>query len=79
MARESFCTWVLLGFCMLGRQDGVLCLWVVSRFVLVFCLGFVRSDVRMEILPMGRESFCTWVSFGFYTCLLYTSDAADER
>ena len=53
MGRESLFSCVLFGFCTVGRQDGMLCLWVVSRFFLVFCLGFVRSDVRMEIFAYG--------------------------
>ena len=53
MGRESFCTWVLFGFCTLGRQNGNLCLWVVSRFVLGFCLGFVHWEVRMECFAYG--------------------------
>ena len=53
MGRESFCTWVLFGLCTLGRQNGKLCLWVVSRFVLGFCLGFVHWDVRMESFAYG--------------------------
>ena len=42
MGRESLCSCALFGFCTLGRQDGNLCLWVVSRFVLGFRLGFVH-------------------------------------
>ena len=42
MGRESFCPCVLFGFCTLGRQNGMLCLWVVSRFLLVFRLGFAH-------------------------------------
>ena len=53
MGRESFCFCVLLGFCSLGRRNGLLSLWVVSRFVLVFCLGFLRWDVGMECFANG--------------------------
>ena len=55
MGRESFCFRVLLGFCSLGRRNGMLCLWVVSRFVLVFCLVFVRWDVRMYCFACLRH------------------------
>ena len=53
MGRESLFSCVLFGFCTLGRQDGMLCLWVVSHFVLGFCLGFVHWDVRMESFAYG--------------------------
>ena len=53
MGRESFFTCVLFGLCTLGRQNGKLCLWVVSRFVFVFCLGFVRWDVGMVCFAYG--------------------------
>ena len=58
MGRESLFSCVLFGFCTVGRQDGILCLWVVSRFVLVFCCCcfFYAGTSERNALPMGRES-----------------------
>ena len=68
MGRESLFSSVLFGFCTVGLQDGMLCLWVVSRFELGFCCCCCFT--------LGRQNgmLCLWVVsrfflvlFGFFT------------
>ena len=53
MVRESLFSCFVCCCFTLGRQDGMVCLWPVSRFVLGFCWGFVCLDVRMESFAYG--------------------------
>ena len=59
MGRESLFSCVLFGFCTVGRQDGILCLWVVSRFVLVFCF--------VVVFYAGTSEWNVFVVFLFFT------------